>query len=60
MSTGKNKYYVRSHISEKLFRRLIRLFALDLTASEAAAMTGLSVRGRGLSPPRHHKRIHVV
>ena len=44
MSTGKNKYYVRSHISEKLFRRLIRIFALDLTASEAAAITGLSVR----------------
>jgi transposase len=44
MSTGRNKYYVRSHISEKLFRRLIRIFALDLTASEAAAITGLSVR----------------
>ncbi len=44
MSTGQNKYYVRSHISEKLFRRLIRIFALDLTATEAAAVTGLSVR----------------
>src|SRR5271165_4132975 len=44
MSTGQNKYYVRSHISEKLFRRLIRIFALDLTATEAAAVTGLSLR----------------
>jgi transposase len=44
MSTGKNKYYVRSHISEELFRRLIRGFALDLTATETAAITGLSVR----------------
>ena len=44
MFTGKNRYYVRSHISEKLFRHLIRSFALDLTASEAAAMTGVSVR----------------
>jgi transposase len=44
MSTGKNKYYVRSHISEKLFRRLIRGFALDLTATETAVLTGLSVR----------------
>jgi transposase len=44
MFTGKNKYYVRSHISQSRFRRLIRAFALDLTASEAAAITGISVR----------------
>ena len=44
MNTGKNKYYVRSHVSEKAFRRLIRAFALDLTATKAAAVTGLSVR----------------
>jgi hypothetical protein len=44
MSTGKNKYYVRSHISERLFRRSIRIIALELTACEVAAMTGLSVR----------------
>ncbi|HLI63847.1 MAG TPA: IS1595 family transposase [Terriglobales bacterium] len=44
MPTGKNKYYIRSHISEKRFRRLMPSFALDLTASETAAMTGVSVR----------------
>lgn len=44
MATGKNKYYVRSRISEWVFRRLIRAFALDLTATKAAAVTGLSVR----------------
>ena len=44
MFTGKNKYYVRSHISQSGFRKLIRAFALDLTASEAAAITGISVR----------------
>jgi transposase-like protein len=44
MATGKNKYYVRSHISEKLFRKLLGAFALDLTATQAAAVTGLSVR----------------
>jgi transposase len=44
MFTGKNKYYVRSHISQSHFRKLIRAFALDLTASDAAAITGLSLR----------------
>jgi len=40
----KNKYYVRSRISEKVFRGLIRAFAMDLTATDAAELTGLSVR----------------
>jgi transposase len=44
MFTGKNKYYVRSHISQSHFRKLIRAFALDVTASDAAAITGLSLR----------------
>ena len=39
-----NKYYARSKISEAKFRRLLRCFALDLTATETAVMTGLSVR----------------
>ena len=39
-----NRYYKYSEISEIKFRYLLRLFALDLTASDAARLTGLSVR----------------
>jgi transposase len=39
-----NKYYRRSKISEARFRYLARCFALDLTASATASLTGLSVR----------------
>ena len=39
-----NKYYARSRISEKIFRGLIRAFAMDLTATDASQLTGLSVR----------------
>ena len=39
-----NKYYKRSKISESKFRQLIRLFAMDLTASDAAELAGLSRR----------------
>jgi len=39
-----NRYYARSKISEARFRRLLRLFALDLTAADAARLTDLSVR----------------
>jgi len=44
MHPCQSKYYRRSRISEKVFRRLIRAFALDLTATDAAELTGLSVR----------------
>jgi len=39
-----NRYYARSKISQARFRRLLRLFALDLTAADAARLTDLSVR----------------
>ena len=38
----RNRYYRRSHLSEAQFRRLLRLFALDLTATDAAELTGLT------------------
>ena len=41
---GKNRYYCRLKISETKFRQLVRLFALDLTATDAAELTGLSIR----------------
>jgi len=44
MSAGKNRYYRRSRISEKVFRGLIKTFALDLTATDTVELTGLSVR----------------
>ena len=42
--TQVNRYYRHARISEHVFRRVLRCFALDLTASETAALTGLSVR----------------
>ena len=39
-----NKYYRRSLIFEKRFRQLARLFALDLSASDTARLTGLTTK----------------
>lgn len=39
-----NRYYRRSKISERKMRQLVRHFALDLTASDVAQLTGLSRR----------------
>ena len=41
---GRNRYYHHSKISEAKFRHLLRLFAMDLTATDAAQLCGLSVR----------------
>jgi transposase len=40
----KNRYFRRSKLSESKFRQILRLFALDLTASDAARLSGVSVR----------------
>jgi len=40
----KNRYYYRSRIAEKTFRRILRYFSLDLSASDTARLTGVSVR----------------
>jgi transposase-like protein len=39
----KNKYLYRAHISERKTREIIKCFALDLTATQAAEMTGLNL-----------------
>ena len=39
-----NKYYRRSRITEWKFRQLVRLFALDLSASDTARLTGLTTK----------------
>jgi len=41
---GKYRYYRRPQISEAKFRQLVGLFAKDLTATDAAQLTGLSLR----------------
>ncbi|QMT41312.1 IS1595 family transposase [Neisseria shayeganii] len=40
----KNKYQKFSKITEPKFRQILRLFSLDLTASDTAKLTGISVR----------------
>jgi transposase-like protein len=42
--TPRNRYYRRSYLSERTFRALVRAFALDLTATAAAELTGVSRR----------------
>lgn len=41
---AKNKYQKFSKISEPQFRKVLRFFAIDLTASDTARLTGISVR----------------
>ena len=38
----KNKYFIRSRISEKKFREIIKLFSGDLTACQIALFSGVS------------------
>ena len=35
----KNKYFIRSRISEAKFREIIKLFSVDLTATQIAALS---------------------
>ena len=37
--TVKNKYVKGAHISERKFRELVRLFSVDLNASQIASLT---------------------
>lgn len=39
-----NKYYKRSKISEPVFRHILKCFALDLTATETAQLSPVSLR----------------
>ncbi len=41
---NKNRYYFRSRISEAKFRQIVKYFALDLTATQCACLSGVSVR----------------
>jgi transposase-like protein len=44
MKIVKNIYYRRARIQTRLFCRVLRAFALDLTATDAAGLSGLSIR----------------
>ena len=44
MKQGKNRYYRRSRLQTRLFCRVVRAFSLDLTASQSARLTGVSIR----------------
>ena len=40
----KNRYYRRARLSERKFRELVRCLALDMSASDTARLTGISIR----------------
>ncbi|MGB3392546.1 MAG: IS1595 family transposase, partial [Stenotrophomonas sp.] len=40
----KNRYYSRSRIAESTFRHVLRYFTLDLSASDTARLTSISLR----------------
>jgi transposase len=40
----KNRYFRHSKISEAKFRQIVRYFAMDLTATDCAELSGISVR----------------
>jgi transposase len=42
--TQKNRYFSRSKLSEAKFRQILRYFAMDLTATDCAQLSGVSVR----------------
>ncbi|WP_101757773.1 IS1595 family transposase [Oceanicoccus sp. KOV_DT_Chl] len=44
MPDTKNRYYKHSRVSEAKFRQILRCFAMDLTATETAQLTAISVR----------------
>ena len=54
---AKNRYYSRSRITEAKFRQIIRFFAMDLTASDTAKLTNISVRSINTIYIRLRKKI---
>jgi transposase-like protein len=53
----KNRYYRRSKISEAKFRQILKYFAMDLTATECAALSGVSLRSVNAIYLRIRKRL---
>ena len=44
MVIQKNRYFRRSKLSEAKLRQILRYFAMDLTATDCAELSGVSVR----------------
>ncbi|PJK13613.1 IS1595 family transposase [Lysobacteraceae bacterium NML07-0707] len=57
--TRKNRCYHLSRIAEKTFRKILRYFALDLSASDTARLTGVSLRSINTIYIRLRERIAV-
>lgn len=55
-----NRYYRRSKISAARFRVLLRCFAMDLTATDTALLTGLSVRSTNAIFQRIRHRLAAI
>ena len=56
----KNKYIYRSKISEAKFRQIIKLFALDLTATQITELTGLNPKTVDLLINKIRRRILFI
>ena len=41
---ARNRYYRRSRLSERKFREVVRCLAVDMSASDTARLTGISIR----------------
>src|SRR3989339_583371 len=55
--TLKNKYLYRSHISEKKFRQILRLFCQDFDATKISFLTGVSRKTINIMLGKMRKRI---
>lgn len=53
----KNRYFRHSKISEAKFRQIVRYFAMDLTATDCAELSGISVRSVNTIYLRMHHRL---
>ena len=54
----KNKYFIRSRISEKKFREIIKLFCNDLTAVQIASLT--KINRKTINKLLKHIRIRIA
>ena len=53
----KNRYFSRSKISEAKFREILRYFAMDLTATDCAELSGISLRSTNTIYLRVRRRL---
>ena len=60
MTVTKNRYYKHSRISETRFRQILRYFASDMTATDAAKLSGISVRSINSIFLKKNHRIEVL